>query len=248
MQELKIVELIENNPITKLTNTYNVKLLSKIKEKFTDFEQQLFISSFYCYLNYDKKDFKIDLNDIWKWLGFSSKFNAERVLEKHFIIDVDYKKFASQFGEANLTDEILFNNLDNQKNGSGGHNKQKIMLSIKCFKSFCLKSQTKKASEIHEYYMNMEEILHETLQEEGTELKNLLEKQKIELGQKTIALKTMPETEKHKILLSNFAKVEDSLVYVIRVKTNENGSYIVRIGESREGVEKRFKEHKKVIW
>ena len=59
---LNIVELIENNPITKLSSDYNVKLLQKIKEQFTDFEHQLFLSSFYCYLNHHPtNDFVIDL-------------------------------------------------------------------------------------------------------------------------------------------------------------------------------------------
>ena len=234
MEQLNIVELIESNPITKLTNTYNIKLLNKIKALFNGFEQQLFISSFYCYLNYNKREFKIDLDDVWKWLGFQQKINAVTVLERFFVIDKDYKKSAFV-----ATKTVL----EEKKNG--GQNKQIIMLTIKCFKSLCLKSQTKKASEIHEYYMKMEELLHEILEEEGTELKYQLKQQKLELEQKTLELKTIPEMEKHKILLSNFAKVEDSLVYVIRVKKNENGSYIVRIGESREGVEKRFKDHKK---
>jgi hypothetical protein len=66
MQELNIVELIEKNPISKLTNVYNNKLLNKIKKNFSGFEQQLFVSSFYCYLNYDKNnDFVIDLDDVW---------------------------------------------------------------------------------------------------------------------------------------------------------------------------------------
>ena len=43
--------------------------------------------------------------------------------------------------------------------------KQTIMLNIKCFKSLCLKAQTKKASEIHEYYMKLEETLHEIVEE-----------------------------------------------------------------------------------
>ena len=43
MSELNIVDLIENNPITRLTNTYQNKLLSKIKDNFDDTEQQLFI-------------------------------------------------------------------------------------------------------------------------------------------------------------------------------------------------------------
>ena len=51
-KELNIVELIENNPITKLSNDYNIKFLEKIKVQFTDFEQQMFLSSFYCYFNY----------------------------------------------------------------------------------------------------------------------------------------------------------------------------------------------------
>jgi hypothetical protein len=34
-----IVELIENNPITKLSCTYQGRLLSKIKEKFNSKEQ-----------------------------------------------------------------------------------------------------------------------------------------------------------------------------------------------------------------
>ena len=39
VKEFNIVELIENNPITKLSSHYNVKLLTKIKEQFTDVEQ-----------------------------------------------------------------------------------------------------------------------------------------------------------------------------------------------------------------
>ena len=77
MTELDIVELIERNPITKLSNTYNSKLLNKIKETFTGFEQQLFIGSFYCYLNYDKNiDFVVNFDEVWKWLGFYTKQNS----------------------------------------------------------------------------------------------------------------------------------------------------------------------------
>lgn len=159
---LNIVELIENNPITKLSNSYNGKLLTKIQNSFTDFEQQLFVSSFYCYLNCDQKnDFVIDLDNVWKWLGFSNKDGAKRILEKQFNIDVEYKTFASPTGEA--------------KKGRGGHNKETFMLSVKTFKSLCLKAGTKKADEIHEYYLNMEEMIHKVVQEESDELRLQLE-------------------------------------------------------------------------
>ena len=114
MTELNIVELIEKNPITKLSNNYNNKLLNKIKEKFTEEQQKLFVSSFYCYLNYDKnKDFVVDLDNVWKWLGFNQKYNALRVLEKNFILDKDYINFAPQVRGAknesnNFFDETYF--------------------------------------------------------------------------------------------------------------------------------------------
>ena len=97
---LNIVELIESNPITKLSNTYQSNLINKIKTKFTENDQQMFVASFYCYLNYDSRnDFVIDLDNVWKWLGFSSKHKTKELLEKYFIIDKDYKSLLSQAGE-----------------------------------------------------------------------------------------------------------------------------------------------------
>jgi len=111
MSELNIVDLIENNPIARLTNTYQNKLLSKIKDNFNDTEQQLFISSFYCYLNHNKTDFIIDLDNVWSWLGFSQTDAAKRVLEKNFKLDIDYKIFAPQVGGAKELLEKNFKNL-----------------------------------------------------------------------------------------------------------------------------------------
>lgn len=177
MKQLNIVELIEKNPITRLSSTYNNKLLSKIKENFTDFEQQLFVSSFYCYLNYNpNKDFIVDLDNIWKWMGFSVKIKAKTLLEKHFKCEVDY---------INLLYDSAQQDLHEKKHG--GHNKEIIMLNINTFKLFCLLSDTKKSKEIHSYFIKLENLLHEVLEEETKELKEkllvieqtkLLEKQK----------------------------------------------------------------------
>ena len=81
--ELNIVDLIESNPITKLSSNYNNKLINRVVKSFTGYDQQLFIASFYCSLNYDQKtEFVIDLDDVWKWLGFSKKYNSLYLLEK----------------------------------------------------------------------------------------------------------------------------------------------------------------------
>ena len=53
-------------------------------------------------------------------------------------------------------------------------------MSIKTFKKMCLKANTSKANEIHEYFIKLEELLHEVLEEETNELKTkLLQKENV---------------------------------------------------------------------
>lgn len=234
-----IVNLIESNPITKLNGNYNSKIIEKVKKTFSNYEQQMFIASFYCYLKHDyKNDFVIDLDNVWKWLGFQQKYHAKCGLEKNFTINKDYKIIAPEASGA-------------KKENRGGHNKEIIMLNVETFKKFCLKAGTKKADEIHEYYIKLETILQEILMEESSELKLQLEQQKTEMQQledkKTqeynVKLDKQKILEREKILLKEYATA-GCIFYVIKVKTFENGQYIVKIGESRKGVIERYKEHK----
>lgn len=200
--------------------------MSKIKSTFTETQQKLFISSFYCCLNYNRiNDFIIDLDNVWKWLGFSQKIRAKELLEKYFKLDIDYK--------TNLP-------IKKERNGRGGNNKEKIVLNINTFKSLCLKTGTKKADEIHKYYIKLEELLYESINEESNELKLQLEqiKQQQEVDRKKFVL-----LEREKLLLREFS-TDCSLVYIIKVKEFDNGQYIVKIGESRRGVHGRYAQHK----
>ena len=79
-QSINIVTLMEENPNTKLSKPYQGKLINKLKDNFSTEEQQLFISSFYLYLNYKSDEFIIDLDDIWRWLGFTIIDNTKRLL------------------------------------------------------------------------------------------------------------------------------------------------------------------------
>jgi len=46
-------------------------------------EQELFLQGFHLYLQHDsKKDFVIDLDDVYEWLGFTRKGNAKTILVK----------------------------------------------------------------------------------------------------------------------------------------------------------------------
>ena len=128
MTSFNIVDLITNNPITKLTETHNNNLLNKVKNTFNESEQQLFIASFYSYLNYHKTDdYIVDLDNIWQWLGFNQKFNAIRILEKNFEVEKDYKISL----DASIKQKIIqINNKQNFAPHLGGAKKQAVVVII----------------------------------------------------------------------------------------------------------------------
>ena len=229
---LNIVDLIENNPITRLSQTYQSNLLTKIKAKFTDIEQQMFVASFYCYLNYSQKnDFVIDLDNVWKWLGFNQKVKAKVLLEKHFVIDIDYKTLLSQPGKQ----------CDHTK---GGHNKEIFVLSIKTFKLFCLKAGTKKAEQIHDYYINLEDILQEIMREESNELRLQLEQKTKELTRQLLHSDGEKEKIREKTLLEQFPSNTQCVYYGFIDNVSDKGERLIKFGNSNN-LKNRVQTHKK---
>lgn len=233
-----IVNLIESNPLTKLTGNYQSSMVDKMKANFNTYEQQMFLSSFYCYLNYNDADYVIDLDNVWEWMGFQQKYHAKHLLEKYFCNNNDYKIFAPELAGA-------------KKEGRGGHNKEVISMTIRTFKLMCLKAGTKKSNEIHEYYVKMEKVIQEVVIEEcktlSDQLRNIQITNANDVAKKEadyqIKLKKQKELEKEKVLLNQFT-MHIPIVYIVRVKTFESGEYIVKIGESRRGIVGRYNEHK----
>ena len=243
MTELNIVELIEKNPITKLSNNYNNKLLNKIKENFNEEQQKLYVSSFYCYLNYDKNnDFVVDLDNVWKWLGFAQKIKGKTLLEKNFILDKDYIIFALPAGKAKIND-----NLDEKikkEDNRGGHNKQTFMMTINCFKKFCLKADTKKAHEIHEYYIKMEDTLHEIIEEESNELRLQLEQKEQELEESKLNSEKEQLKAAEKATILQFPVNTECIYFGIINNTNELNEKLIKFGHTNN-LAVRVREHKK---
>ena len=234
---LDIINFIEKNPLTKLSNTYNSKFLEKIKSSFTESQQRIFVSSFYCYLNYNsQKDFVIDFDSVWKWLGFSRKDHCKVVLEKYFTKEIDYK--------INLREQNIAPEVAGVKKERGGYNKEQILLTINTFKKLCLKSNTKKADEIHTYFIKLEEIFQEILNEESNELRNQLlqkEKQLIENEEKSELEK---EILLEKTLLNQFP-VNTQCIYYGKIDNKDTvGGTLVKFGMSNN-LQERIKTHKK---
>jgi hypothetical protein len=215
---LDIVQLIEKSPLTRLNKDYQTKLLTKIKTTFTDSQQQLFVASFYCYLNHNSKsDFVISLENVWKWCGFSRVDPAKVVLKKNFIENLDYKVSAPEVAGAN------------KKEKRGGHNKETVLMTVNTFKKFCLKAGTKKADEIHDYYIKLEELLQDTMNEESNELRNQLEIKQLELEKTQKQLQ-----QKSKLKVKKWYDSEPGhTIYALKSNQQDSNS-LITIGKSKD--------------
>ncbi len=243
---LNIVELIEKNPITKLSQKYNNILLAKLQENFNTFEQQLFVASFYCYLNYDKNtDFVVDLDNVWRWLGFTQKVTAKTMIETNFKLDVDYKIVTSDDSDDEQPSHSPNKSGSEKQKKHGGHNKQTIKLTIRCFKSLCLKAQTKKAGEIHEYYMKMEETLHQILDTETSELRAQLEQSAAQLNQATITLTQEKKRAVEKTLITQFPVNTECIYFGTIDNTNADNEKLIKFGHTNDLAARVADHHKK---
>ena len=261
---LNIVELIEKNPITRLSQQYNNLLLEKIQENFSTFEQQLFVSSFYCYLNYDRNtDFVVDLDDVWRWLGFTQKITARMMIESNFKPNVDYTVSIPEFKKSEQKDQQSGGIDEEQQNEStvpskpknGGQNKQTIKLTIRCFKLLCLKAQTKKAGEIHDYYLRLEEIILMTVDEQTNQLRAQLEQSAAQLEQKNEVISTLNQAtitltqEKkravEKTLISQFPVNTQTIYFGTIDNTNADNEKLIKFGQTNDLATRVADHHKK---
>lgn len=222
-QNLDIVHLMDNNPITRLNKSYQTLFIQKIKENFTESQQNMFVSSFYCYLNYNTKtDYVISLDDVWKWLGFGRKNDCKKVITKNFTEDVDYKVIVKP------ATEVAVKDTNAQNLGGAGLNKELVLMNITTFKKVCLKSKTKKADEIHDYFIKLEETLQEIIDEESNDLREQLRHNFIQNIQ-----------DKQNVLLESYHKI--SLCYLIHIY-----GLLYKFGNT-DNIKRRLKEHRREI-
>lgn len=225
---MDIVDIIVNNPIKTLTETYQHTLVERIKNRFSQEEQSMFIASMYGFLNYSRTDYVIDLDDIWKWCGFTQKKSAKKVLEKNFVIEKDYKC-------------LLYQSVKQDKQ-HGGHNNEKLLMTINTFKRFCMKAGTKKAEQIHEYYIHLEETLQEVINEECSQLREQIQNQTLQLQNNEQETKRLRE----KNILQQFPPNTQCIYYgIIDNKTNANET-VIKFGNSNY-LRNRVETHKKTF-
>jgi prophage antirepressor-like protein len=82
-----------------------------------------------------------------------------------------------------------------------------------------------------------------TLQHQLKEANEQIEEAKTTIATFDSKLTQEKALEKHRVLLQKFANI-GSIIYILKVKSFEDGAYIIKIGESRRGIEARHNEHK----
>jgi phage anti-repressor protein len=146
---IDIKTLIQTSTIEIYDKT---KLVEKLQEHFSDDEQQLYVCNLFLFLNYHPiNDFIINLENVWKFIGFSNKANAKRLLKHNFTEDKDYKIVFIRTDENLKTKDL------------GGRPEETIMLNINTFKKLCLKANTDNADKIHDYYIRLEMIYNQLM-------------------------------------------------------------------------------------
>jgi len=150
------------------------------------------------------------------------------MLEKNFMINTDYKL-------------LLYQQVKQTNDTKGGHNKEIFMLNINTFKRFCLKAGTKKADEIHDYYIKLEETLQEVIIEESNELRLQLEQkdkllEKLEIDKIKIREKT---------LLDQFPNNTQCVYYGIIDNLSAKNEKLIKFGISNN-LKNRVVQHRDV--
>ena len=213
--------------VKQSTTTQSLKLQTKmiqiLNNEFTKSEQQWFVANLYMYINYHPtNDYLINLENIFKMIGFANKGNAKRTLENNFIVNDDYK--------------ITILPRENGKIST-----EEIMINTNTFKNLCMLAKTEKGKEIRRYYVKLENMNNQLIQEELQETKDIQNKLicKLESDNKQLLIDKDNEHEenirinRHNILIEKFS--HKKCIYIAELNGNPN---LIKIGSTHNIVER----------
>ena len=183
-KSINFSELVKTSNTT-LSLDIQDRLVERLNTHFTEDEQKWYIANLYVYMNYHPtNDYPINLENVFKMIGFANKGNAKRTLENNFTKDEDYKIISIK---KNPEKQLL----RTEKLGGSGILQEDVMLNVDTFKNLCMLAKTDRGKAIRKYYVKLENVYNEIIIEEMEQNKRQLQEQ-----QRTIKrLENKPETE-----------------------------------------------------
>ena len=192
-------------------------LLDRLTAAFTGEEQQRFVDNFKLYLEHgaDPTKHVVNLDDVWETMGFARKTNAKSLLVKIGKHNVDYVIHRnSPFPDHNVSSTAT------TVEDWCGVNRETILMNVATFKEMCMLSRTDKGKNTRTFYLKMEQIFFQCLQESHQDA--------IQLLQKDITRKKELDHQQH--LKLNFRNTP--CVYLMKISEKKSGHYLVKLGET----------------
>lgn len=186
------------------------KFIEKLQEHFSEDEQKLYVCHLFLYLNYHPtNDYVVNLENVWKFIGFANKGNAMKTMKNNFVKDEDYKILLRSRDE-----QVLFRREKNPNvKDVGGRPEEVVMLNVDTFKNLCMIAKTEQGKKIRKYYVKLEMVYSELIKEE--------------MQQKSIELETskkLLETLQNKPDTFGFLDRKPGYNYIIK-DTSRSGHY-----------------------
>lgn len=169
-------------------------------------------------------DYPINLDDVYKMIGFSNKGNSMKTIKNNFVENEDYKTIIFRREKNKLEQETR------------GRKEETIMLNIDTFKNLCMIAKTDKGKDIRKYYVKLENIYNEIIKEELEQQKTILQEKQKELQEKQ---KELEEKDKRIILLEHkpethgFDMRKSGFVYLIN-DLSKPGHYKIGMASNSE--------------
>ena len=151
---------------TNTNTTYNIMqdddLIQLIKQNFSEDEMEIFKLNFKIYLanENNKNGFVINLDDVYKYIGFKLKQHAKRLLTNKFKLNKDfiiYKGLSTNLTSTGDTDVNFQVNTQMIKQNT--YNNETIMLTVESFKKFCMIALTNESEKFLDYYITIENVI-----------------------------------------------------------------------------------------
>ena len=163
-------ELVKNSKTKlNLSLNYESKMIDLLNNEFTEEQSQWYIANLYMFLNYHPtNDYPINLEHVYKMIGFANKGNAMKTIKSNFVENEDYKTSL----------------LPKEKSSWGGSGSEQIMLNTDTFKNLCMIAKTPQGKQIRKYYMKLENIHNKIIKEE-IEQQRLLQQETIKQLEET---------------------------------------------------------------
>lgn len=194
LDSVNFEELVRSSSSATLSLNVQTEMIEHLTKEFTEEEQQWYIANLYVYTNYHPtNDYPINLENIYKMIGFANKGNAMKTIKNNFTEGEDYKVALFRMeNRKNEGSQVFFRMEKNLKEKDvGGRPKEDVMLNVDTFKNLCMLAKTEKGKSIRKYYLKLETIYNQIIKKEIEEQKKILEEQKKQIQ----LLENKPETE-----------------------------------------------------